>query len=182
MSNPTVSGTRNQPTNDNLFQTNGFKFTVNKIPNVTWFLQTATIPAFVVQEAQYPTPFIDIPIPGEKGVYNPFSCSFKLDEDFKTWSELMAWMKGYSFPEDYAQYSVQADINGFSFGESDGDVSDGTLILMSNKLNANFEITFKHMFPISISDIEVSVMGDTVEYSTVSVEFQYQGYTYRRIE
>ena len=178
---PTVSGTRHQPKNDNLFQTNGFRFTIHKIPNVIWFLQTANIPQVAVTEAQFPTPFIDIPIPGEKGVYGPFTCTFKTDEDFSTWTELMAWMKAYSFPESYEQYSVQSGVNGFSFGEKMGDVSDGTLILLTNKLNPNFEITFHHMFPTSLSDIEVSVVGDTVEYSTVTAEFQYQGYTYRKL-
>ena len=48
------------------FSVKNFEFTLNRLPNVEFFIQNATIPGVTIPDATQTTPFSNIPRPGNK--------------------------------------------------------------------------------------------------------------------
>jgi len=78
----------NQPKNLNYFIPTGFKFTIEKIPNVNFFCQSANLPGLSAGQAILTTPLRDIPIAGDKVQYNELRVRFIIDEELKNWLEV----------------------------------------------------------------------------------------------
>jgi hypothetical protein len=55
-------------------------------------------------------------------------------------------------------------------------VSDGTLQVLNNNNQANFDVTFRDLFPVSLSTLSFDVTQSDNNYFTASVTFQYTVY------
>jgi hypothetical protein len=183
-----------QPENMNYVSPVGFQFSIKKMPNVNWFVQAANIPGVTLGEALHNMPPIDQYLPGEKLTYDPLNLTFKVDEDFTNWMELKDWMIGLGAPEgseQFRKYVGDPQINvdrKFSTVRpnpnqaTDAYMSDATLVILNSNMNPNFEITFKDMFPTSISELNFDTTLADVEYITATATFRYISYTYRKID
>ena len=61
-----------------------FRFILNQIPTVQFFVQTANIPGISLGEAVIPTPYKDIPYVGDKVTYESLNVQFLVDEHLDT--------------------------------------------------------------------------------------------------
>ena len=61
----------NQPDNANFLSPLGFRFIVDKLPNVNYFCQSASLPAVALQELTLPNPLLNLPFAGTKLEYSP---------------------------------------------------------------------------------------------------------------
>lgn len=59
----------------------------------------------------------------------------------------------------------------------DGIYSDGTLTILNSKKNASKMFSFKDMFPISLSSINMDVTASDITYATFDVTFKYNSYS-----
>jgi len=181
-----------QPENMNYVSPVGFRFSIKKLANVNWFVQAANIPGVTLGEAIHNMPPIDQYLPGEKLTYDPLNLTFKVDEDFTNWMELKDWMVGLGSPEGSEQFRKYVEDPKLEVDRpvyqrpsaskiSDAYMSDATLVILNSNMNPNFEITFKDLFPTSLSELNFDTTLADVEYITATATFRYISYTYKKI-
>ena len=160
-----------QPANKNFLQTDKWVFTMTKMPNLVYFVQSATIPAVSIGEAMVPTPYSETYKAGDKMVFEPLSLTFLVDEDLRTWEEIFNWMKGLTFPNNAQEYRTQ---------QKSGLYSDATLELVTNNYTRNFRIKFIRCFPTFLSDISLTYTENADITPTCSVTFRYDTFSIER--
>jgi len=172
----------NVTTNKNFLSPVEFKFILNRLPNVEFFVQSATIPGINSGVTNRDTPFKTIFEPGDKLSYEEFTLNVICDEDMVAFKEVSDWIVALTAPDDFTQY---ADLNPRTYGkggepvnsQGDGVKSDGTLIVMNSNKNSNLTIQFFDMFPISVGSVELNTSNTDLTPPTFDVTFKYNKYT-----
>ena len=161
-----------QISNRNFLSTSGFKFSLSRAPKVDFFSQSANIPGINLGTAIQPTYLKDIPIPGDKLVFDDFQLRFNIDENLENYTIVQNWMRGLGYPESVYEYMdwMLSDPNN---PNQDPNVSDGTLIIFNSNFQPSTLVKFQGMFPVSLSDIEFDASQVDVQYATASVTFKY---------
>jgi|TARA_Y100000310_G_C20257917_1_gene612227 hypothetical protein len=164
-----------QPDTTNFLSPVGFRFVLKRAPNLSYFCKGAVMPGFTLGEIPIETPFVQIPEPSDKLVFEPLSLRFGVDEDLSNYKEIYDWMIGLGFPEDFAQ-SKHRDIHAKKFGNMSDIVSDGTLTILTSGMNPNVQFTFKDMFPVALSTLPFSHDQADIEYMECDVTFTYRNF------
>ena len=176
------------PNNINPLSPTGFTLSITKLPEISFFCQSAAIPEITLENVAMATPLSINKIPGELLRFGDLTVNFIVDENMTNYSAIWNWLIGLGFPQDYAQY--QKLINGSQtstagasganvltpqFGTQVGSYSDGTLgILGSNNMPVR-SINFVDLHPISLGSLEFQSNVDDIQYLTGTATF---GYTY----
>jgi hypothetical protein len=175
------------PNNINPLQPTGFQLAITKLPEVTFFCQTAVIPEIMIAPVDMGTPFSINKIPGDRITFGEFTISFLVDENMTNYMSVWNWIVGLGFPENYTQYqdlltssqvTTQAGTGNVlapQFGTLQGNYSDGTLQILGSNNMAVRTIHFVDLHPISLSTLEFKANTPDVQYLTGSATF---GYTY----
>ena len=169
-----------------------FRFGIHQLPKVEFFTVTANIPEISLGIANYATPFKDIPMMGDKVEYGQLNIGFIVDEYLENYLSLHEWMTGIGFPKDRKQFSEfrtetasmpgspskpnKADLKPGSPGAVLPMFSDATLSILSNKNNPIVEVTYRDIFPVSLSALDYNQEATDVEYLRATAEFAYQLY------
>ena len=196
----TTNSYNRQPTKLDYASPTQFKFGIIKLPKVEYFCTAANIPGITLGSANQPTPLKDIPIPGDKLDYDTLNISFLVDENLENYREIHGWMTGLGFPKDYSQYrtlqsagtdryptttnetySSEIGVTSKNTPDDGGLYSDATLFVLTSKNNANIEIRFRDIYPISLSGLDYNQQATDVDYLTASVTFQYKIYEFANI-
>ena len=80
---------------------NHYRFAIERLPDLTFFVQSVTTPNVTGGIAGQANPFAVINHPGERLTYGQFTVTYLVDASFKTYFSLYYWMKGYGFPHDF---------------------------------------------------------------------------------
>ena len=99
-----VSPFDKQIANRNYMSPLGFKLILTKTPKVDFLCQSANIPQISMGTAIQPTYLKDIPVPGDKVLYDDLSVRFLVDEKMENYLAIHKWMTGLGYPEFRAQY------------------------------------------------------------------------------
>ena len=169
-----------------------FRFILNQLPKVQFFVHAANIPGISLGEAVIPTPYKDIPYVGDKVTYENLTIQFIVDEHLENYIEMHNWMIGIGFPKSRQQFTnfrsttsntsnaagkAQTDIGKVGLSVPERPLySDATLSILSNKNNPLVEIRFSDCFPVSLSGLDYTQQVSDVEYLTASVDFRYKLY------
>ena len=86
------------PDNYNILSPISFRLQIDRLPNVTYFLQTANLPGLSVAESTVPTPTRAYPITGSILEFDAMDCSFVVDEDLKNYREIITWLRAMASP------------------------------------------------------------------------------------
>ena len=160
------------PDNYNILSPISFRLQIDRLPNVTYFLQTANLPGLTVSESTVPTPTRAYPIAGSILEFDAMDCSFVVDEDLKNYREIITWLRAMAPPagnEDLIKLrSTSNNVMGL--------YSDASLTILTNSMNANKSVVFKDIFPISLSALSFESAADSVEPITADVSFQFTDY------
>ena len=70
----------------------GFRFQLQRAPNVEYFCQSVTLPTLSINEVPQISPFVNIPRPGDKVTYGEFAIRFRIDEDMTNYLEIHDWI------------------------------------------------------------------------------------------
>lgn len=151
------------PTNINFLSHTGFRFTLAKIPNVTYFCQSANLPSVSIDLLQQPNPFNTMPLGGRKMNFDPLEIRFKVDENLVNFIEIFDWLNSIAIPDNFEQYDSLYR-------------SDAVLTVLSSHKNPNVQIKFKDLFPISLSGLTFQSDADDIEYLEATVTFRYLSY------
>lgn len=157
-----------QPTNLAFLSPLGFTMKVKNIPNVSYFIQSVTIPQISLNTVDVPTPFQRLPFPGTKLDFGELNVSFKVDENLVNYKEIYNWMIAVGFPDDFEQYKVIDNKPKYS---GEGVQSDISLFVLSSAMNPTHEFLFYDCFPISLSDLTFDSTSSDVGYLTATVSF-----------
>lgn len=168
----------NQIQNRNFLSPTGFRFTLNRAPKVSFFSNSANIPAINLGVAEQPSYLTDIPHPGDKMVFEDFTLRFMVDENLENYMEIQNWMRGLGFPESLQEiYDLQKDDERpVGYRRSMNVYSDGTLQILSSNNRPNFKIKFRDLFPIALSTLNFDAAVNDIEYFTADVTFKYTMY------
>jgi hypothetical protein len=167
-------------TNDYL-RPNAFRFSIKDLPGVSFNCQSANIPDLQLGFAVQPTPFVDVPVIGDKLDFGEFSIRFLISEDMSNYLEMYRWLIALGFPDNYNQFSTFAKNRPSSFPfvtKTSGKeevlaYSDGTLTILDSTNNPKVNIIFKNLFPISLAALDFDIASSTVEYFTAIASFKY---------
>ena len=161
------------PQNRDFLSPLNFKLLIKKCPGVEFFSQKLKVPSITLGVADYPNPFVNIPLPGDHLIFTPFEIEFKVDEDLKNYLEIWNWMIGLGFPHDFGQYKALADKPIIS---GEGIYSDLSVISLEGAHNPNIEAVFIDAYPVFLSEVEYLSTGD-VMYVTAQATFRYTLFT-----
>ena len=171
-----------------------FRFGINQLPKVEFFVQSCNSPGTSMGTATMSSPFKDIAVMGDKIEYEDLSVTFLVDEYLENYIELHNWLKGIGFPENRQQFSTYRDVtsntpNTVNVSTQQNDIgvtgkanrdrtmySDAYLMLLSNKNNPIVEVDFKNVFPTSLGGLDFNQNATDVEYLTCTATFKYQIY------
>lgn len=147
-----------------------FGFSINRLPNVSFYVQSVNFPEVSTNAVDLHVPFKTLHFGANKLEYGDLQISFKIDENFQCYKEIFSWLQSHNPDYSGEQYKrLQAS--------SEGLTSDATLIILNSKKNPNITILFKDIFPISISNIEFDVKQENIVYPTLDVVFKHHGFT-----
>ena len=154
---------RRQPGNTNFLLPTGFKFTLQRIPSVTYFCQSCNIPAFSFSEIIQPTRFNPAKHPGRGYEYGDLDITFLVDEDMVNYLEIYDWMRLMGNLEDHSEYEENTNQH----------FSDASITILNSAMNANLSVNFKNIFPKSLSGIDFSSTNNDTEPLLVTATFAY---------
>ena len=175
-----VSPFDKQIANRNYMSPLGFKLILTKTPKVDFLCQSANIPQISMGTAVQPTYLKDIPVPGDKVLYDDLTVRFLVDEQMENYLSIYKWMTGLGYPESLGQYDQlrKDDIRTDRIVGDDGDpryfnYSDATLQVLSSNYKPSVLVNFKDAFPVSLSTLEFDVSQRDYNFFTASVTFKY---------
>lgn len=174
------------PKNRNFLSIRAFDFTINRTPNMDYFVQKVTLPGVFSGEDEKGTPFVNIKFQPDRMFYPPLIITFICDEDMESWQEIHNWIEGITFPDSHSQYRdlVSGKINKTPSLRSNppGDIySTATLSLLTNKSNNQFDIVFTDLYPTEISSMNLSTTENETIYPTFNVSFNYLKYNLKKV-
>ena len=178
-----VSPFDKQIANRNYMSPLGFKLIITKTPKVDFLCQSANIPSISMGTAIQPTYLKDIPVSGDKVLYDDLSVRFLVDEKMENYLAIHKWITGLGYPDSLAQFSQlrKDDIRTNASASDDGDpryfeFSDATLQILNSNYKPSVLVNFKDAFPISLSTLEFDVSNRDYSYFTAEATFKYTIY------
>ena len=178
-----VSPFDKQIANRNYMSPLGFKLVLTKTPKVEFLCQSANIPSISMGTAIQPSYLKDIPVPGDKVLYDDLNVRFLVDEKMENYLAIHKWITGLGYPESLGQYSqLKTDDNRTDRRVSDAadplyfQYSDATLQVLNSNYKPSVLINFKDAVPISLSTLDFDVTTRDYNYFTAEVTFKYTIY------
>lgn len=164
--------------NKNMLSPLGFSFNIQKLPELNFFVQSATLPGVTLPSTDQPTPFKKIPVYGDHIDYGELSVSFKVNEDLGNYIEIFNWIRGLGFPNEYPEYAELANQDPLT---GEGIYSDAYLMVLSSNMQPVIRIDLIDIFPVSLSDLIFDSRDTQVDYIEATVQFQFTNYTFTPI-
>ena len=161
-----------QPSNPNFLPVL-LGFNISKLPNTSFFIQSANIPGVSGGAVNVATPFKNYSEPGDRLSYNELTISFIVDEALISWTSLRDWLIGLNFPNNYDQYRA---IRGQKNSGIDERFSDATLQIFSSNNVLKKEVRYQRLFPVSLGDLDMKTTENQISYLPVSASFRYFDY------
>ena len=196
----TTNANSRQPTKLDYASPTQFRFSIIKLPKVEYFATAANIPGIQLGQANQPTPLKDVPIPGDKLEYDNLNITFLVDENLENYREIHGWLTGLGFPKDNEQFrnlqnagsdryptttntGLSKELGKVSKAVQDdgGLYSDATLFVLTSKNNANLEVRFRDLYPVSLSGLDYNQQETDIQYLTANVTFAYKIYEFATV-
>ena len=175
-----VSPFDKQIANRNYMSPLGFKLILTKTPKVDFLCQSANIPQISMGTAIQPSYLKDIPVSGDKVLYDDLSVRFLVDEKMENYLAIYKWITGLGYPENLGQYNQlkKDDIRTDASATDDADpryfeFSDATLQVLNSNYRPSVLVNFKDAFPTSLSTLDFDVTTRDYNYFTAEVSFKY---------
>jgi len=167
------------PANINPLSPNGYMFTLQRLPELSYFCQEVSLPAITLPEATQLNPFSKIPLSGDQIDFDTLRVQFLVDENMANYRSIHDWIVGLGFPENNSQYT-QAIGNIAIPGASEvaRSSSDATLVILGNNNQPIQVIQFADCVPESLESITFTSTNQDVQYLIGSASFRYSYYKF----
>lgn len=165
------------PVNQNKLAPNKFVLNFSRLPNMQFWVQSATVPGISLSEIPATNPFVDIYSPGEKAIYDLLTVTFIVDEDIQSWKEIHDWIRGMTFPKEYKEYRDLFQQSKFSLSKPQfPQFSDASLTLLTSSNKPNYRFKFYDVFPTSLSTFIMNTQDGPENVITADATFRYMYY------
>ena len=165
----------NQITNRNFLSPAAFLFNITKVPKVSFFCSSASIPEILFPTNIQPSYLKDIDVPGDKLEYNDLIIRFLVDEDLKNYMAIHNWMTGIGYPESLGDFKTETTADDGS-RDMNQQFSDGSLSILNSQFRTNAIVKFKDLFPTSLTSLEFDTSVTDIQYFTAQANFKYLVY------
>ena len=179
--NTTMASIKGRPENISYLSPVGFKFLLNKLPNVEYFCQGITLPGVSLMSVPLETPFTRIPFPGDRVEFQDFIVRFIIDEDMLNFREIFKWMQGLGFPDDFDQFEALKTTDPANQGPDSGIKSDATLIVLTGSYTPKIKVSFKDCFPMMLSAVNFDTANEDIMYIQADATFSYRSFDIENI-
>jgi hypothetical protein len=169
-----------QISNRNFLSPIGFKFSIAKNKKIDFFSNTAKIPGISLGTAIQPNYLKMLDVPGDMLEYEDFIIDFLVDENMENYMAVHNWLTGLGFPESQTQFD-ELITNDEGLKDRKLQYSDGTLSILNSNYNEVASVTFKDLFPTSLSSLEFTSTDTDINYFTAQVSFKYTIYNIKTI-
>lgn len=158
----------------NFLSPTGFRLTIKRLPNVSFYVQAADVPGMSMSPTESPTPFKTLKFAGDKLQHDTFGVTIRLDEYMDSYNEIFDWMVKLTKNESFDQYKQLK-------ASDDGLYSDASLIILDSRQNPALEVHFKDMFPVALGNINFDTTQSDINYVTCNITFEHNGHRVSRI-
>lgn len=160
------------PSNINPLSSNGFNFSIQKLPEVSFFCQEANLPSITLQEVTVATPLAYIQEPGEMVNYGQLNIQFLIDENMSNYKAVHNWLIGLGFPKDNQQYQDLLNADTSPIKSTEQKVfSDASLQILGSNLQPSQTVRFIDIFPTSLETLTFQSTATDVQYLVGSATF-----------
>lgn len=166
-----------------------FDFSIDRLPKVNFFVQSANIPGISVPSTSnnQGTPFNNIQWQGDRIAWSDLVVDFKVDEEGANWYDIFKWMNGMSGPEGVEGYSnlkkgIDKDLAGHTrkllapVGKMGHIFGNGLLLVRNSNNNVILTIKFQDVWPTSLSELKFDTRDENVNEITCTATFKYDLY------
>jgi hypothetical protein len=157
---------------NNPLLSNYFQFTLDRVPNMVYFCQSANIPGIAYGVAEQPTTMgYPVQVPTGAIRFEDLLLTFRVDENLTNWKEIHDWIRTTSNYENDAstlEYSQKA--------------SSATLTVTNSSYKPKIAVRFKQIFPKYLSSINFSITEKQSTEVLASVQFAFTGYTIETLD
>lgn len=151
--------------NQNYLTATRASFDLSDLPNTSFTVTNWNLPGVSTGAPRQPTPFVDIPVRGDKLVFEPLIVEFIVVEDLSNWNSIYDWLVGITAPR-----------RGQEFVNKPHEYMDGTITVYTSHNNKFMTFQFKHLVPISLSDITFTTEDNETQYIKATATFMYQDF------
>jgi hypothetical protein len=158
-----------QPITDNYLKSNQFKFSIDRCPLLTYFVQSVSFPNISISEQEIPTRYATpVVIPANRADHGELSVQMLIDENLKNWLEIYEWIEEAvplrDIGNDPSQY-----------------LSTANMLILNSAYNPVLSVEFTNVFPSSLGEIPFSSVSTMTEPVSTQVSFKYSGYVIERL-
>jgi hypothetical protein len=169
--------TRSHQTTNTLYG-NHYRFAIERLPDLTFFVQSVSSPSVTGAVAGQANPFSIINHPGERLTYGQFTVTYLVDASFKTYFSLYYWMKGYGFPHNFDEVkrfrAKQLSNNRVSPQAQPIDLEKTTAtisILTPDTASIVAKIDIEEVFPVELSSLDFTSTNTDSPVLTTTATF-----------
>lgn len=173
---------KNQPESYNFLEKSSFKFEIQKLPELNYFVTKANLPGISGEGPNLPNRFTTFALIPDSASFEYLEVEFVIDENLKNWIAIWDWISNMTFTRDHAQWlSLVNDPISHNLSKDGGLgnlYSDGFLsIITTSKTPIPVTAKFHNMYPTSLSQINFDSHLTDATPQVATVRFQYQVYT-----
>jgi len=171
--------TRGQIENRNFLSPTGFKFILSREPKVAFYCNEANIPELTLGVTTQPSYTKMIPTPGDIIEFGDLNIRFLVDENLENYMAIQNWIRGLGFPERLEQFGEleEKGIASGNYSQNRQNIySDGVLQVLNSNQITTFLVSFKDLFPYSLSTLTFDATQTDINYFTAEVSFKYTIY------
>ena len=162
------------PQNTNYLQPTKYVLQFDRIGSVQYFCQSVNIPGMNLGNDTYNTPLYDLPVAGNKLIYNPLNINFAIGEDLDSWKQMQLWFRAIASPVSFQERNTLTAAQNAYKAQQLTSYSDATLTVLSALNNPILRVHFYNAFPISLSDVLFDTKQSADEILTADATFMFE--------
>ena len=160
----------------NFLPLNSFQFQIDKLPEISFYVQKVNLPGLSIPAPEYNTPLSKISLPGDMIDFEALSIDFMVDDKLKNWNAIFDWIKGLGFPYDNKQYSDLLLEQPTIESNLSKTMATGMLIINDSNNTPVKTYTFYNLVPTGLTGIDFNSAITDIEYAIVTATFNYTLY------
>ena len=157
---------------------NHYRFAIERLPDLTFFVQSITSPNVSGSAQTQETPFAFAHHPTGRLTFGTLSVTYLVDASFKTYFSLYYWMKGYGFPHNFDEVKrfrakqltdkrIGPHTKAIDLEKTTASIS----ILTPDTASIVAEINMEEIFPTELSSLEFTSTNTEAPILTTTATF-----------
>jgi hypothetical protein len=141
-----------------------YRFSIAKLPKVSYFCQSVSLPTVTMSEVIMPTPFQQISRPSKLD-FDELTLGFVIDENLGNYLEIFNWLRSMTNVDDYQE-----------FKPSNTHVTTANLVILNSSKNPKLNVTFYDIYPRILSSVDFSSTVIDPEPFIANCTFKYRSF------